>query len=176
MSLSNKQKTLAIVAFRQLGISEEDRHRIQAEFGGSPSLRTMRYPGWKNVLKHLEERGFKNRSPFTVHRSSQRTIDNLSRASRSNDGQPTRLPDGGQATDNSPEQGRGALIGKIYVLWYQLAGTYYTPGKEKAALRGFLRKRFRVDHENFLDTPTAIKVIEAIKAINARNTEKAIWD
>jgi len=151
--LSNKQKTLAIVAFRQLGISEEDRHRIQTEFGGSPSLRTMRYPGWKNLLKHLEDRGFKA----------------------------LRLRSGQRTTNNSRE----ALIGKIYVLWYQLAGTYYMPGKEKAALRGFLRKRFRVDHENFLDVPTAIKVIEAIKAIlsrasrsndGKRKLEKVIWD
>lgn len=152
MSLSNKQKTLAIVAFRQLGISEEDRHRIQAEFGGSPSLRTMRYPGWKNLLKHLGERGFKNRSPFPVHRSS-RYIGNH----------------GQQTADNSRE----ALIGKIYALWYQLAGTYYIPGKEKAALRGFLRKRFRVDHENFLTTQKAITVIESIKAILKRH---AVWD
>jgi hypothetical protein len=145
--LSNKQKTLAIVAFKQLGISEEDRHRIQKEVGGHRSLTKMSYNGWLELVRHLGDRGFKNRSPFTVHRSPQRTTDN---------------------------PGRSGLISKIYVLWYQLAGTYYTPGKEKAALRGFLRKRFRVDHENFLDTPTAIKVIEAIKSILKRNN--VIWD
>ena len=154
MSLSNKQKTLTIVAFRQLGINEEDRHRIQAEFGGSPSLRTMRYPGWRNLLKHLGERGFKV--------------------------QGSRFKGSGftdeQKTDPQSEirNPKSKMISKIYFLWYQLAGTYYTPGKEKAALRGFLRKRFRVDHENFLDTPTAIKVIEAIKAIGSRNN--VIWD
>jgi len=152
--LSNRQKTLAIVAFRQLGISEEDRHRIQAEFGGSPSLRTMRYPGWRNVMRHLEARGFKSRVRVTG--SELRVNSQL-------------------ATRNSHPDKSG-LIGKIYVLWYQLAGTYYMPGKEKAALRGFLRRRFRVDHENFLDVATAIKVIEAIKAINVRNSEKVIWD
>ena len=151
MSLSNKQKTLAIVAFRQLGINDSDRHRIQAEVGGSPSLRTMRYPGWKNLLKHLEERGFKSR---------------------------LRVPGSGlrvnsQHATRNTHPDRSGLIGKIYVLWYQLAGTYYMPGKEMAALRGFLRKRFRVDHENFLDVPTAIKVIEAIKAILKRH---AVWD
>ena len=151
--LSNKQKTLAIVAFRQLGISEEDRHRIQQEVGGHQSLTKMSYNGWLELVRHLGDRGFKNRSPFTVHGLPQRTTDN------------------GQRTTDNP--GRSGLIRKIYLLWYQLAGTYYTPGKEKAALRGFLRKRFRVDHENFLTTKKAIAVIEAIKSILRRN---AIWD
>jgi hypothetical protein len=163
--LSNKQKTLTIVAFRQLGISEKDRHRIQAEFGGSESLRTMRYPGWRNLLKHLEARGFKSRSPLTANRSPQLTKDNGLRPGGA------YAPEGQRTTDNP---GRSGLIRKIYVLWYQLAGTYYTPGKEKAALRGFLRKRFRVDHENFLTTKKAIQVIEAVKSICARHN--VMWD
>ena len=65
MSLSNKQKTLAIVAFRQLGIGEEDRHRIQAEFGGHRSLTKMSYQGWLELVRHLEECGFKG-SGFRV--------------------------------------------------------------------------------------------------------------
>ena len=160
MRLSNKQKTLAIVAFRQLRIGEEDRHRIQAEFGGHRSLTKMSYQGWLELVRHLEECGFKG-SGFRVQCSKlkPRTVNGESRFYRDS---------------------RAPLISKIYVLWYQLAGTYYIPGKEKAALRGFLRKRFRVDHENFLDTRTAIKVIEAIKAIVQRAErkakEKAIWD
>lgn len=154
MSLSNKQKTLAIVAFRQLGIGEEDRHRIQAEFGGHRSLTKMSYQGWLELVRHLEECGFKSR---------------------------LRVPGSGlrvnsQHVTRNSHPDKSGLIRKIYVLWYQLAGTYYIPGKEKAALRGFLRKRFRVDHENFLDVPTAIKVIEAIKAIIQRKLGKAIWD
>jgi len=154
MSLSNKQKTLAIVAFRQLGIGEEDRHRIQAEFGGHRSLTKMSYQGWLELVRHLEECGFKG-SGFRVQGSKLKP----------------RTVNGERGTCS-----RAPLISKIYVLWYQLAGTYYIPGKEKAALRGFLRKRFRVDHENFLDVPTAIKVIEAIKAIIQRKLGKAIWD
>jgi len=61
-----------------------------------------------------------------------------------------------------------AMIRKIYASWWALGGTYYEPGKELKALRGFLKKRFRVDHENFLTFKQARKVIEAIKAIGDR--------
>ena len=147
------------MAFRQLGIGEEDRHRIQKDVGGHQSLTKMSYNGWLELVRHLEAKGFTSRSPLTVHRSP-------------TDNGPACRTAGRQRTTDNP--GRSGLIRKIYVLWFQLAGTYYTPGKEKAALRGFLRKRFRVDHENFLDTPTAIKVIEAIKAIGKRKS--VIWD
>lgn len=59
-------------------------------------------------------------------------------------------------------------IRKIKALWLTLAGTYYTQGQEWRALRGFLKKRFRVDHENFLDGRKAWEVIEAIKEISRR--------
>lgn len=63
------------------------------------------------------------------------------------------------------------LIRKIYAEWHDLGPSgYYEPGKERAALRGFLKKRFGVDHENFLTPEQAIKVIEAVKAIKKRRT------
>ena len=149
MALSNKQIALVHVACKELQISEEDRHRIQQDIGGHRSLTRMSYKGWRDLIRHLELCGFKG-SGFRVQGSKLKP----------------GTVNGERETDNSKIR----LIGKLYALWYQLAGTYYIPGKEKAALRGFLRKRFRVDHENFLTTKKAIAVIEAIKAIIDRKT------
>ena len=141
MPLTKKQIALIHVACKELGINEDDRHLIQEEFTGFRSLTKMTYQAWSRLVQHLEACGFKN--PLRLQAdSSQLTADNKSR-----------------------------LVTKIYALWYTLAGTYYEPGKERAALRGFLKKRFRVDHENFLSTEEAIKVIEALKAISARRKE-----
>lgn len=62
-----------------------------------------------------------------------------------------------------------AELNKIRVMWHGLAGTYYEPGKEAAALRGFLKKRFHVEHERFLTGAKARQVIEALKSIASRN-------
>ena len=59
------------------------------------------------------------------------------------------------------------LIRKLYAEWRDLKG-YWDPGKERPALRGFLRKRFHVEHERFLTPELAIKAIEAVKAIGRR--------
>ena len=136
---------LIFLGYRQIALEECDRHLLQREITGKASLKKMGNIDFEKLVRHLRERGAR--------------IDiNLPPQSNREPGTVNREP----------------LLSKIYVLWYQLAGTYYIPGKEKAALRGFLRKRFRVDHENFLDTPTAIKVIEAIKAIGKRKL--VIWD
>jgi len=66
-----------------------------------------------------------------------------------------------------------AQIRKIYVLWWSLGGSYYRVGSEWKALRGFLKKRFRVDHENFLSFEKARQVIEAMKKIGDRVDAKA---
>jgi hypothetical protein len=65
----------------------------------------------------------------------------------------------GMATDKQ--------IKKIYALWWSMP-SYYQKGKEIKALRGFLQKRFRVDHENFLTFGKAHQVIEALKKIGTR--------
>jgi len=62
---------------------------------------------------------------------------------------------------------KSKLLRKLYMEWRDLRG-YYEPGKERAALRGFLRKRFGTDHERFLSPEQAIKAIEAVKAIKKR--------
>jgi len=67
----------------------------------------------------------------------------------------------GMATDKQ--------IKKIYALWWSMP-SYYEKGKEYRALRGFLKKRFRVNHENFLSFDKAHSCIEALKDISARNT------
>jgi len=65
------------------------------------------------------------------------------------------------------------LITKLYAVWGTLAGSYYRPGKERAALRGFLRKRVGPSHENFCSVKQLIGAIEAVKAICRR---KEIYD
>ena len=76
--------------------------------------------------------------------------------------------------DVSPHSGgddaKIRLITKLYAVWGTLAGTYYRPGKEKPALRGFLRKRIGPSHENFCTIKQLIAAVEAIKAIGNRAT------
>ena len=133
--LTNKQIALVHVACKELGISEDDRHLIQEEIGGARSLKKMTEAGWRALVRHFEERGFK--SP---------------------------LRDGPEPAGD----GKTRLLRKLYAEWHDLAGVYYEPGKERAALRGFLRKRFGVDHERFLAAERCIKAIEAVKAIRKR--------
>jgi len=156
--LTRKQIALIHVACKELGINEDDRHLIQEEFTGFRSLTKMNYQAWSRLVRYLEARGFT------------RLRQGYGGPARQNfsDGGPARqnFSDGGRTTDPKLN-----LVTKIYALWYTLAGTYYEPGNEKKTLRGFLKKRFRVDHENFLTTEQAIKVIEAIKAISARRKE-----
>lgn len=59
-------------------------------------------------------------------------------------------------------------IRKIYASWWSLSGSYYDEGQERTSLKGFLKKRFSVDHETFLSFKEAHKVIEAIKRISSR--------
>jgi hypothetical protein len=67
-------------------------------------------------------------------------------------------------------------IRKIYALWWTLSGSYYESGKEFSALRGFLRARFRCDHENFLTPEKAHQVIEALKKIGVREQKTDVRD
>ena len=59
-------------------------------------------------------------------------------------------------------------IRKIYASWWALSGSYYDEGQERTSLKGFLKKRFAVDHEKFLTFKKANAVIEAIKRIKGR--------
>ena len=77
-------------------------------------------------------------------------------------------------SDSGQDTSKIRLITKLYAVWGTLAGTYYIPGKEKAALRGFLRKRIGPSHENFCTVEQLIAAVEAIKSI-ARRTE-TIYD
>jgi len=141
--LTNKQIALVHVACKELGISEDDRHLIQEEIGGARSLKKMSEAGWRALVRHFEERGFRAYPPVSV---------------------------AGPLRDSPESAGdsKSRLMRKLYAEWRDLAGVYYEPGKERAALRGFLRKRLGVDHERFLTAEQAIKAIEAVKAIKAR--------
>jgi len=140
--LSNKQIALVHVACKKLGISDDDRHAIQETVGGARSLTRMSEQGWRNLVRHLEQRGFQaalglENSEFGIRNSKLN------------------------------------LLRKLIMEWHDLSGTYYEPGKERAALRGFLRKRFGTDHERFLTPELAIKAIEAVKAIKKRRAQSA---
>lgn len=140
MSLSKKQKAVLHVAKGKLGLDEETYRDVLEAYGGVRSSTGLDYEGFLAVMRHFEGCGFK----------SNRKIP----------------PD--------PPLGRGGnwasdgQIRKIKAMWLTLAGSYYEQGKEWKALRGFLRKRFRVDHENFLTPGKAGQVIEAIKSIGKR--------
>lgn len=75
--------------------------------------------------------------------------------------QSRRRPLGKRRSMATPKQ-----IGMIDGLWRELGeGRWYTPKNRKAALRGFLRKRFGVSDIRFLTVAKARNVIEALKRL-----------
>ena len=140
MSLSKKQKAVLHVAKGKLGLDEETYRDVLEAYGGVRSSTGLDYEGFLAVMRHFEACGFKSREQGAGSREKG------TRPGMASDGQ----------------------IRKIKAMWLTLAGTYYAQGKEWKALRGFLKKRFRVDHENFLTPGKAGQVIEAIKAIGTR--------
>lgn len=144
MTLTKKQITILHVAKAKLGLDEDTYRDALEANAGVRSAKNMNYGGFLRVMKHFEKAGFKVQSlKLKAERKSK-----------------TRP---GMATD--------AQIKKIKAVWLTLAGSYYTRGQEWRALRGFLKKRFRVEHENFLNLETAGKVIEAIKNIGQRSSK-----
>ena len=142
MPISNNQKAVIHIAKARLGLDEESYRDALEAHAGVRSAKDLDYNGFKAVMKHFESCGF--RSSKLKAQSSKR--------------QPVSRP--GMATV--------AQIRKIYALWQTLEGSWYERRNYWKALRGFLRKRFRVDHENFLTPEKAHQVIEAIKSIGHR--------
>ena len=144
MSLSNKQKSVIHVAKNQLGLDDEAYRDALFAYGGTRSSKDLNYKGFKAVMKHFENCGFKN------SRGQGLGIRGLSHL------------------DNRPGMANSKQIKKIYASWWALSGSYYKKGNEKKALRGFLKKRFQVEHEFFLTFEKAHQGIEAIKNISRR--------
>ena len=140
MGLSKGQKAVLHVAKAKLALDDDTYGDALEVHGGARSSKDLDYPGFKRVMKHFNKCGFKSID------NRQSSIDNRK----------------GMATD--------AMIRKIYASWWALGGSYYEQGKELKALRGFLQKRFRVSHDNFLTFGQGMKVIEAIKGISHRHT------
>jgi len=144
MTLSKKQKAILHVAKGKLGLDDATYRDVLEAYGGARSSTGLDYEGFLAVMGHFEKCGFESK-----HRHPSPVTRHSSMAS---DGQ----------------------IRKIKAMWMTLAGTYYEQGKEWKALRGFLKKRFRVDHENFLTPGKAGQVIEAIKSIGRRAEDKKV--
>jgi len=140
MGLTKSQKAVLHIAKGQLGLDDDSYRDALEAYGGVRSSVDLDYKGYKAVMAHFEKCGFKRKG-----------------GSRAPARKKTRP---GMATDKQ--------IKKIYALWWSLGGAYYDRGRELKALRGFLKKRFGVDHEQFLEFPKAIDVIEGIKAIAER--------
>jgi len=145
MGLTNKQKALIHVAQTRLGLDDSTYRDMLEAQAGVRSSRELDYRGFLAVMGHLEKCGFKNppRSPFTK---------------------------GGRGKER-PGMATEGQIRKIKAVWLSLAGSYYSRGQEWRALRGFLKKRFRVEHENFLTFEKAHAVIEGLKNISRRDAE-----
>ena len=137
MGLTNKQKAVLHVAKTRLGLDDETYRDMLEAHGGARSAVDLNYAGFLTVMTHFEASGFV-RASIPQH---ERKIKERS----------------GMAT--------GAQIRKIKAIWLSLAGSYYTRGQEWRALRAFLKKRFRVEHENVLTFAAAHKMIEAVKRI-----------
>jgi len=138
--LTNKQKAVLHVAKNRLGLDDDDYRSALEAHGGARSAKNLSYRGFERVMEHFERCGFK---------AASRRVPKTQRSNRP-----------GMATD--------AQLRKIKAFWLTLAGSYYETGQEWKALRGFLKKRFHIDHENFLTFEAAHNVIEAIKAISCR--------
>ena len=140
MPLAKRQIQIIHVAKSKLALDEDTYRDILFAHAGVRSSKALDYAGFKAVMKHFEGCGFKS--------------------SFQHAGTKGRKQRPGMATEKQ--------IRKIYAMWWSLGGSYYKQGKERTALRSFLKKRFGVDHENFLDFKNAHKVIEAVKAIADR--------
>jgi phage gp16-like protein len=141
MALTKGQIAVLHVAKTKLCLDDDTYRDILEAHGGARSAKSLDYKGFLAVMEHFKTCGFKK----------QRADDRRQRSGRERPG---------MATDGQ--------IRKIKAVWLTLAGTYYVKGQEWRALRQFLKKRFGVDHENFLKPETAWKVIEAVKAISHR--------
>ena len=146
MGLSKGQKAALHVAKGKLALSDDEYRDALEAYGGVRSSTKLDYDGFRAVMRHFEGCGFKSR--------------------RSGNG--SRRPEAG---GHRPGMASDKQIRKIYASWWALEN-YYTHGEERKALRGFLKKRFRVEHENFLTFEKAIAVIEAIKGIGSRASSK----
>jgi len=140
--LTKSQIQIIHVAKSKLALDEDTYRDILFAQAGVRSSTALDYAGFKAVMKHFEACG------FTAH-GVRRTAHGQDRP--------------GMATVKQ--------IKKIYAVWWSLGGSYYKKGQERKALRGFLKNRFRVEHENFLSFDKAGKVIEALKAIQGRAGE-----
>lgn len=137
MGLTNKQKAVLHVAKTRLGLDDGTYRDMLEAQAGVRSSTALDYAGFLAVMKHLEAAGFQARGQRSEVRG--------------------RKERPGMATEGQ--------IRKIKAVWLSLAGSYYARGQEWRALRGFLKKRFRVEHENFLTFGAAHSVIEAVKSI-----------
>ena len=137
---TNNQKAVIHIAKARLGLGDDTYRDVLEAHAGVRSAKDLDYNGFRAVMKHFEQCGFK-----------QQKISNQQ-----------------SAISNRPGMATVAQIRKIYALWQTLEGSWYERRNYWKALRGFLRKRFRVDHENFLTPEKAHQVIEAIKSIGHR--------
>ena len=138
MGISKGQKAVLHVAKGKLALDDETYRDALEAHGGVRSAKNLDYEGFKAVMRHFEACGFQS--------DRRRKVTGKDR----------------------PGMATAAQIRKIYASWCALGGSYYKKGQELKALRGFLKKRFRVDHENFLKFSQAGTVIEAIKKIGTR--------
>jgi len=138
MPINRKQLALVHIAKNQLGWDDDTYRDVLKVHGGVESSKDLTPAAFRRVMAHAGGCGFKSQSKM-------------------------RMP-----KNHRPNMATDAQLRKIYKMWWLLEGRYYNPGKKFAALREFLKKRFRVNHENFLTFDTAHQVIEAIKAIGVR--------
>jgi len=141
MTISNNQKAVVHIAAGQIGLEKDAYRDALYAHAGVRSAKDLDYKGFKAVMEHFEKSGF----------------------------QGTQKKNRSQKRKNArPGMASEPQLKKIFALWFSMPAGYYDPGKEFDALRGFLKKRFGVEHENFLKFKTAHKVIEALKSIVRR--------
>ena len=147
MGLTNNQKAILHVAKRDLGLSDEEYRDALEACGGVRSAKDLDYKGFKAAMKHFETCGFESSS-----------------------GQA-----GNGGLESPPHMATAKMIKKIYALWWSIP-YYYEKGKERAALRGFLKSQFEIDDVKFLSFKKAGQVIEAVKAIVVRKEGQVTGD
>ena len=151
--ISNVKKAVIHVAKSQLGLDDDAYRDVLQARAGVGSSKDLDGKGFLAVMKHFEACGFENKgSGFRVRGS----------------GFKGKVPRPGPQQKRRANMATDKQVKKIYAMWWAMPAGYYEEGKQLQSLRGFLKNRFRVDHENFLTFATAHSVIEALKAIGVR--------
>lgn len=148
-AISPEQIRKIKVLQRQVGLSDEDYRAMLKSVAGVSSCKELTGAKIDRVIKHLSrEEGKGKREKGNVGASRR-----LARTGRGQSCEP-------MATEEQ--------LKKIMALWHEVSRA--PEEKRAAALRVFLKNRYKVDSLNWLTLEAAVKVIEGLKKMAGRKS------